>query len=271
MKQIDYVFFGNFDRDLIDDELMDIFMVFDNPHKDQNRYIVYGEFDKIPEISDYAKSFLVSREDKTINDDWKTKYKDAVKPFEYKNIFVRTPWMEVKKNYNNVIINPALAFGTGDHETTMICSKNIIDFSGKKDIMFDVGTGSGILSFIAVNSGFKKAIGFDIDDLAINSAIENRDLNNISLDKVELYATTIDDEKFQNKSYDLIVANMISSLLKTVIPQLIDMMYENTTLILSGILDKEEQMMNEYLSNFNVDIIGKDTLNEWILFKVAKR
>lgn len=271
MKQIEYTFSGNLDRDFIDEELMEKFTIFDNPHKEPNKYIVYSETDEVPTLSDYSRSFLVDEIQFSINDDWKTKYKDAVKPFQYKDIYVTTPWGKRVNNAKNIIINPSIAFGTGDHETTMICSKNIIDYNGPKAKMFDAGTGTGILAFIALKSGFNKAVGFDIDPLAIDSSIENRDLNNISEQQVELLTTTIEDDRFKNQSYDLLVANMITTYLKMVIPHLIEMMEKNSTLILSGILDKEEKMMREYLLQFNVVILEKDTLNEWVLFKIGKR
>ncbi len=271
MRQIEYQFGGDFDRDFIEDELIEKYFIFDNPQDNLDQFIVYSETDEIFELSDYAKSYLLKEESFLINDDWKTKYKTAVRPFEYKDIFVRTPWLEPKEGAKNVIINPALAFGTGDHETTVLCSRNIIDYSGAKNQMFDAGTGTGILAYIAYQSGFKKAIGFDIDGLAIESAIENRELNGFSENDVELLTTTIDDPRFKKENFDLLVANMITTYLKMVIPTMIEMMDENSTMLLSGILATEEDMMKEYLSGFPVEVVGQDSLNEWILFIVKKR
>ena len=142
-------------------------------------------------------------------------------------------WISQEVNQDTIILDPAYAFGSGSHETTALCALEIEKLSGSKTLL-DVGCGSGILSLIASRLGYLECKGIDIDSLAVEAARENalkNSINNIEFTNEKLNQI--------NKKYDVVVANILSSVLFDLKADLIRALKPGGTLVLSGILNEE--------------------------------
>ncbi|EPE8493444.1 50S ribosomal protein L11 methyltransferase [Campylobacter jejuni] len=197
---------------------------------------------------------LVEKENK----DWIQEYKNGIKPILVDNVYIHTTWQEEKKNYINIKINPALAFGSGHHESTYSCVKFLQKFSKSKLRALDLGCGSGILGIIMAKFGCNVEI-CDTDELAIDSSLENARLNDVDFHKT--WCGSIDKA---NGLYNLIVANIIADVILILEKDIKNHLEDNAILILSGILDKYSTRIKEKFQN--LELIDEMQINEWCSF-----
>ncbi|EFP2984623.1 50S ribosomal protein L11 methyltransferase [Campylobacter jejuni] len=197
---------------------------------------------------------LVEKENK----DWIQEYKNGIKPILVDNVYIHTTWQEEKKNYINIKINPALAFGSGHHESTYSCVKFLQKFSKSKLRALDLGCGSGILGIIMAKFGCNVEI-CDTDELAIDSSLENARLNDVDFHKT--WCGSIDKA---NGLYNLIVANIIADVILILEKDIKNHLEDNAILILSGILDKYSTRIKEKFQD--LELIDEMQINEWCSF-----
>ncbi|RTJ23480.1 50S ribosomal protein L11 methyltransferase [Campylobacter jejuni] len=197
---------------------------------------------------------LVEKENK----DWIQEYKNGIKPILVDNVYIHTTWQEEKKNYINIKINPALAFGSGHHESTYSCVKFLQKFSKSKLRALDLGCGSGILGIIMAKFGCNVEI-CDTDELAIDSSLENARLNDVNFHKT--WCGSIDKA---NGLYNLIVANIIADVILILEKDIKNHLEDNAILILSGILDKYSTRIKEKFQD--LELIDEMQINEWCSF-----
>ena len=180
------------------------------------------------------------------NEDWINKYKSSIQPVEVATFFIRSEWIEKKEDKIDVIINPALAFGSGHHESTSSCIELIDKIVKKNDKVLDVGTGSGILAICASKKGAICDI-CDTDELAIKSAIDN-----FSLNKSTYNAAWIGSANQTNQKYDIVIANIIADIIIMINRDLKKVVNERGYLILSGIIDKYFPKVVEKFNDFEL-------------------
>lgn len=197
---------------------------------------------------------LVEKENK----DWIQEYKKGIKPILVDNVYIHTTWQEEKKNFINIKINPALAFGSGHHESTYSCVKFLQKFSKSKLRALDLGCGSGILGIIMAKFGCNVEI-CDTDELAIDSSLENARLNGVDFHKT--WCGSIDKA---NGLYNLIVANIIADVILILEKDIKNHLEDNAILILSGILDKYSTRIKEKFQD--LELIDEMQINEWCSF-----
>ncbi|TKX32055.1 50S ribosomal protein L11 methyltransferase [Campylobacter estrildidarum] len=200
--------------------------------------------------------------DKTIaekeNKDWIEEYKKNIKSVLIDNVYIHTTWEEEKKGCINIKINPALAFGSGHHESTYSCIKFLQKFAKKDKLALDLGCGSGILGITMSKLGCKVEI-CDTDELAISSSLENAKLNDVCFKNS--WKGSIDKAKL---NYDLIVANIIADVILVLEKDIKQHLKENAILILSGILDKYQIRIKEKFQD--LELIDELKINEWCSF-----
>lgn len=196
------------------------------------------------------------------NEDWISKYKASIQPVEVDQFYVYPTWEKPKEGFINVIINPALSFGSGHHETTSSCLKAIGQYVNSGERLLDVGCGSGILSIAASKLGAVVDI-CDTDGDAVESAKENFKLND------SVYTNAWTGSVTQAKEpYDVTVANIVADVLVLIANDLKKSVKENGILILSGILDKHLQRVQSRFNDLKeVDMILK---NEWVTLVYKK-
>lgn len=193
--------------------------------------------------------------------DWVKNYQNSVNPVEIDKFYIRADWHKDNPQKTNIIINPALAFGSGHHESTYGCVKMLEKYLKSTDKMLDVGSGSGILSIIGSNLG--AIVDFcDTDEIAVKSSVENFEKNKISPNKYWIGSANKTDKK-----YDLVIANIIADIIFIISNDLKDRVKDEGFLILSGILEKDKERIKKHFLEFKFKETYKK--NEWcsIVFK----
>ncbi|HEB9338975.1 TPA: 50S ribosomal protein L11 methyltransferase [Campylobacter coli] len=211
---------------------------------------------KLSQKLDLKEDILLRKTiEKKENKDWVEEYKKGIKPIIIDNIYIHTTWQEEKENYLNIKINPALAFGSGHHESTYCCVKFLQKFAKNNLRALDIGCGSGILAITMAKLGSKVEI-CDTDDLAVKSALENAELNNVNFAKA--WHGSVDKAE---GLYDLVVANIIADVILILEKDIKKHLEDNAILILSGILDKYKTRIKEKFQD--LELIDEMQINEW--------
>ncbi|HIP02620.1 MAG TPA: 50S ribosomal protein L11 methyltransferase [Campylobacterales bacterium] len=201
--------------------------------------------------------------EKKKNEDWISKYKNSIQPIEVGSFYIRPEWEEAKENLTNIIINPALAFGSGHHETTYSCLQAIDKYATPNLRLLDVGCGSGILSIAANKKGAIVDI-CDTDEIATQNAIENFTLNNATIND-----SWIGSANKTRNEYDIVIANIIADVIIMIEKELKQRVKSGGILILSGIIDKYFNKVVEKFSDFDkTETIKKDEWYTLVLRKV---
>jgi ribosomal protein L11 methyltransferase len=178
--------------------------------------------------------------------DWKEAYKDHFHPWKYKNFHLIPSWMKedypVPTDHLSLILDPGMAFGTGNHETTRMCLELLIDeldSSEDNGSMLDLGCGSGLLSLAASLLGYgPQIVGLDNDDDAVRISKENAEINLLA-DKVTFMVGDLYKLNKDIGQFDYIVANIQADVLKNNAKNIFSLSHSQSTIILSGILAYE--------------------------------
>jgi ribosomal protein L11 methyltransferase len=223
----------------------------------------------IEELKKYVKSLeqifntkidLEINVEKKSNKDWIKLYQNSIKPVEIDEFYIHPSWYPPKEDKINITIDPALAFGSGHHETTRSCVKALKKYVKKGNTLFDVGCGSGILGIVASKMG-AVVDACDTDPLAVESARENFKLNNAKYENIFQGSAHNSDKK-----YDIVVANIIADVLVFIANDLKRRV--NNILILSGIIDKYKERVLEKYKEF--ELIDEIKENEWVTLVLRK-
>ena len=191
-------------------------------------------------------------ESQTEDVDWVNNWKQYFHQFYIDDILVIPSWenVEAKDSDKMVIhIDPGTAFGTGMHETTQLCIRQLKKYVTEDTEILDVGCGSGILGMLALKFGAKHSVGTDLDPCAIDATYENMDNNGISRDQYEvMIGNIIDDKEVQDKvgyeKYDIVAANILADVLVPLTPVIIHQLKKGGIYITSGIIEDKEKRMD---------------------------
>jgi len=196
------------------------------------------------------------------NEDWIQKYKDSIEPIEVGKFYISPSWYETKEEYINIKIDPALAFGSGHHATTFSCLKAISSCVKNSDLVIDVGCGSGILGLACKKLGATVEL-CDTDPVSIGSCKENFTLNGETYDT--LWEGSVNKA---DKTYDVVIANIIADVLRFIAKDLKVSTKNGGYLILSGILDKKEELVKESFKDFKLE--ERTLKDEWVTLVYKK-
>ncbi len=207
----------------------------------------------------------------TIKDsDWENSWKDYFDILNIGEKFVIVPtWREYENTNNKYIINidPGMAFGTGGHETTSLCIKNLEKYVKPHDNVIDVGCGSGILSIAAsyLTDGSLKAV--DLDKLAVDVSRENFALNNLE-NRIEVEEASLLTK--ETKKYDVIVANILAHIIELMLEDAYKLLEDGGYFITSGIIkDKKDELLEKMLKH-GFKLVEETSDNEWYSFVTTK-
>lgn len=207
----------------------------------------------------------------TIQDsDWENSWKDYFDILNIGEKFVIVPtWREYENEEDKYVINidPGMAFGTGGHETTSLCIKNLEKYVKPHDNVIDVGCGSGILSIAAsyLTDGSLKAV--DLDKLAVDVSRENFALNNLE-NRIEVEEASLLTK--ETKKYDVIVANILAHIIELMLEDAYKLLEDGGYFITSGIIkDKKDELLEKMLEQ-GLKLVEETSDNEWYSFVVTK-
>jgi len=198
------------------------------------------------------------------NRNWNALWESTIEPIEVtERIVIKPTWKSYGDEKGKIIItiDPKMSFGTGYHETTKLMLRLMEEFVKPRDIVLDVGSGTGILAITAVKLGAQKAIGIDNDEWSFQNANENIALNGIQ-NRVEIRLGTISD--VIEREFNLIVANLTRNTILEMLADLKGRLKDNGILILSGLLRDDEKTIHDALERHRFNIIKTLIENEWI-------
>ncbi len=214
----------------------------------------------------------------TEDKDWINNWKEYFHQFYVDDILIKPSWEEVKPEDREKLliqIDPGTAFGTGMHETTQLCIRQIRKFVTPETVMLDVGTGSGILSIAAIKLGAKYALGTDLDPCAISATKENMEVNGITDEQFSvMIGNIIEDKEVQDvagyEKYDIVVANILADVLVPLTPVIVNQMKKGALYITSGIIDNKEGTVVEAVKAAGLEVVEVTYQGEWVSVTARK-
>lgn len=208
-------------------------------------------------------------------EDWANNWKQYFKPLKVgKKLLVKPSWEECSNNDERVVleIDPASSFGTGQHNTTKLCLELLEESLNSGDRVLDLGCGSGILSIGAMLLGASEITAVDIEQNAVETAIENAGKNNIPEDKYTAYCgDIISDHELCEKigsGYDLITANIVADVLIAMSDLFRQKLKNNGILIISGIITERKDEVVNAVVNSGFEVIETAEGEGWAAVKL---
>ena len=194
------------------------------------------------------------------------------------DILIIPSWEDVKPSDEDkmvIHIDPGTAFGTGMHETTQLCIRQIRKYTTETTKILDVGCGSGILGMLALKFGAEYSVGTDLDPCAIDATYENMENNGISKDKYEvMIGNIINDKEVQDKvgyeCYDIVAANILAPVLVELTPVIVNQLKPGGIYITSGIIDDKEEMVKEAVAKAGLELLEVTYQGEWVCVTARK-
>ena len=250
--------------DLIDEELL---------KKDRDKALVHvyispeeNPQEAVSFLSERYRSEGIPHEISTagcVEEDWINNWKKYFKPIPVgEKLLIRPTWEEEYDAKGRLVLNlePGLAFGTGTHETTRLCMVFLEEFVKPGMDVLDVGCGSGILSVAALLLGARSAVGVDIDELAVKTAVQNAELNGVGDKFTGICGNLTDQVKGR---YDVVAANIVADIVIALTGDVGRFLKPDTVYLMSGIIDsREADVLAEVEQKFRV--IGRREEKGWV-------
>lgn len=197
----------------------------------------FNELEKKIQFLEKTLGGHISKEFKRMDDeDWAESWKVFFWPQRITDrITIKPTWRDYKAESNELVleIDPGMAFGTGTHPTTALCIALIERHLSEGATFLDIGTGSGILMVAAAKLGADRLVGIDNDEVALEIAEKNLRLNHIGRDRFDLKAGNLTDDI--DGRFDVVVANILSHVIITLLGTIGQHMSAKSVLICSGI------------------------------------
>ncbi len=217
-------------------------------------------------------------ESQTEDLDWMNNWKQYFHQFYIDDILIIPSWEEVNPADSEkmvIHIDPGTAFGTGMHETTQLCIRQIRKYVNRQTRILDVGCGSGILGMLALKFGAAYSVGTDLDVCAVEATHENMHVNGIREDQYEvMIGNIIHDPEIQEKvgyeKYDIVVANILADVLVDLTPVIVRQMKKGGIYITSGIIDDKEETVIEAVKRAGLEVLEVTYQGEWVSVTARK-
>lgn len=216
----------------------------------------------------------------TEDKDWINNWKQYFKPFTVDDILIKPTWEDIPTEHEDKLliqIDPGTAFGTGQHETTQLCIRQLKKYVTPETKVLDVGTGSGILGIAALKLGAKEVFGTDLDENAIHAVGENLEANGIITSLFEVVqGNIIDDKAVQDKAgyecYDIAVANILADVIIMLQSEIAVHIKHGGIFITSGIINmKEEAVKAAFAANEEFEILETTYQGEWVSITARRK
>lgn len=203
--------------------------------------------------------------------DWINNWKQYFHQFTIDDLLVIPSWEEVKEEDRDkkiLHIDPGTAFGTGMHETTQLCIRQIWKYLTPGEELLDVGTGSGILAILALMYGAGHALGTDLDPCAVEAVAQNKEANGIPAEDFELHIGNIITEKDMQDTvgygcYDIVTANILADVLVPLTPVIVPCLKKGGVYITSGIIEGKEDLVKAACEAAGLTVLEVGAQGEW--------
>ena len=211
--------------------------------------------------------------------DWINNWKKYFTSFSIDNIFIKPTWEELKEEDKDKVlieIDPGISFGTGKHETTQLCIRQLAKYiNGTKPKVLDVGCGSGILSIVALKLGAREVVGTDLDADCMISTKENMEVNHLDANLGTFYVgNLIDDVELQNtvgtEEYEIVVANILADVIIPMAPVIPARLKKGGYFITSGIINFKENEVKEAIEKAGLEVVEINHQGEWVNITARK-
>lgn len=219
--------------------------------------------------------------------DWINNWKKYFSSFTIEDILIKPTWEELKEEDKDkflIEIDPGISFGTGKHETTQLCIRQLLKYiRGNNEYtpenthpkVLDVGCGSGILSIVALKLGASEVVGTDLDADCMISTKENMEVNHLDAGLGTFYVgNLIDDEELQQKVgtevYDIVVANILADVIIPMAPAIPARLKKGGYFITSGIIDFKENEVKVAIEKAGLEVVEINHQGEWVNITARK-
>lgn len=211
--------------------------------------------------------------------DWINNWKKYFSSFTIEDILIKPTWEEIKEEDKDkfvIEIDPGVSFGTGKHETTQLCIKQLLKYvRGNNPKVLDVGCGSGILSIVALKLGAREVVGTDLDADCMISTRDNMIVNKLDKKLGTFYiGNLIDDKELQEKvgteEYEVVVANILADVIIPMAPVIPARLKKGGYFITSGIIDFKENEVREAIDATGLEIVEINHQGEWVNITARK-
>ena len=217
-------------------------------------------------------------ESETEDKDWINNWKQYFKQFYVDDILIIPSWEQVKEEDKDKMIlhiDPGTAFGTGMHETTQLCIRQLRKYVRPGMEILDVGTGSGILGIVAVKFGAGHVLGTDLDPCAVPAVEDNRKANDVPDGSFDMIiGNMIDDSKTRDRAgyekYDIVTANILADILVPMTPAVVPAMKKGGLYITSGILEDQAYKVLDACRASGLEIVEQTQQGEWVSITARK-
>lgn len=214
----------------------------------------------------------------TEDKDWINNWKQYFHQFTIDDVLVIPSWEEVQAQDQDKMIlhiDPGTAFGTGMHDTTQLCIRQLKKYITPETVLLDVGTGSGILSILSLMFGAKKAVGTDLDPCAVEAVKDNMEANHIDpSDFTMMIGNIITEKEVQDKvgyeCYDIVAANILAEVLQALTPVIVSQLKPGGIYITSGIIDDKEQVVRDAVKAAGLKLLEVTYQGEWVSVTAQK-
>lgn len=237
---------------------------------------VKAELENLASFMDIGEGTIEGSQ--TEDKDWINNWKEYFHQFYVDDILIIPSWEKVKEEDKDKMIlhiDPGTAFGTGMHETTQLCIRQLKKYVKKDTQLLDVGTGSGILGILALMLGAAHVVGTDLDPCAVSAVEENKESNGIPREAFDLMIGNIIDEKEVQdaagyEKYDIVTANILADVLVPLTPVIVRQMKKGGVYITSGILDVKEEEVKKAVAEAGLQVVEVTRQGEWVSITARK-
>lgn len=217
-------------------------------------------------------------ESQTEDVDWINNWKKYFHQFTIDDVLIIPSWEETApedKDKMIIHIDPGTAFGTGMHETTQLCIRQLKKYVTEESMVLDVGCGSGILGMLALKFGAKYSVGTDLDPCAIDATHENMRANGIGQEQYEvMIGNIIDNKEVQDQAgydrYDIVAANILAEVLVPLTPVILKHLKSGGIYITSGIIDDKEETVVNAVKAAGLEVLEVTHQGEWVSVTARK-
>ena len=237
---------------------------------------IQTELDELKEFCEIGEGSVTV--DETEDIDWINNWKQYFHQFYIDDILVIPSWEDIKPEDSAKMvlhIDPGTAFGTGMHETTQLCIRQLKKYITPETELLDVGTGSGILAILSLMFGAKHAVGTDLDMCAVEAVAQNCEANGIAPEQFEmLIGNIITDKAVQDKvgyeCYDIVVANILADVLVPLTPVILNQLKPGGIYITSGIINDKEKTVTDAVKAASLKVLEVTYQGEWVSVTAQK-